>query len=215
MRRADLLAAAALLFAVVTGVSAWVDRPGTVDVPPGRQDAGSYVVRPLAQAEPIATAGGDTLLPVAQFETRGRVLNIERFKPYQSLANWIPGLRPSTHDIGLGYGPMSDSANVERFRFAHEGTTHGLRALFPRPRGPMSQAEWDALAPHITNVHVIPADAAVLAQIRRIRNGELVTLRGQLVNVRDAQGRVATTSTTAGDRDCEIVYVTAVEVDRL
>ena len=215
MRRADLLAAAALLFAVVTGVSAWADRPGTVDVPPGRQDAGSYLVRPLTQAEPIATASGDTLLPVAQFETRGRVLNIERFKPYQSLANWIPGLRPSTHDIGLGYGPMTDSANVERFRFAHEGTSNGLRALFPRPRGPMTQAEWDALAPHITNVHVIPADAAVLAQIRRIRNGELVTLHGQLVNVRDAQGRVATTSTTAGDRDCEIVYVTAVEVGRL
>ncbi len=79
----------------------------------------------------------------------------------------------------------------------------------------MTQAEWDGLAPHITNVHVIPADAAVLAQIRRIRNGELVTLRGQLVNVRDAQGRVATTSTTAGDRDCEILYVTAVEVGRL
>ncbi|MCU0949701.1 MAG: hypothetical protein MUC68_01235 [Burkholderiaceae bacterium] len=215
MRRADLVAAAALLFAAATGVSAWMDRPGTVTVPAGRQDAGSYLVQPLTQAEPIALPGGDTLQPVAQFETRGRVLNIERFKPYQSLANWIPGLRPATHDIGLGYGPMTDTANVARFRFAHEGTTQGLRALFPRPREPMSQRDWDALAPHITNVHVIPADAAVLAQIRRIRNGELVTLRGQLVNLRDAQGRIAMTSVTAGDRDCEIVYVTAVEIGRL
>jgi tartrate dehydratase beta subunit/fumarate hydratase class I family protein len=64
-------------------------------------------------------------------------------------------------------------------------------------------------------VHLIPADAAVLAQIRRIRHGDLVTLRGQLVNVRDAQGRVATTSTTAGDRDCEILRVTSIEIGRL
>jgi hypothetical protein len=184
-------------------------------VPAGRTDAGAYVVLPLQEAGPIPTATGDTLLPVARFETRGRVLNIERFKPYQSLVNWIPGLRPSTHDIGLGYGPMTDTANVERFKYSHEGTTHGLRALFLRPRGPMTQAEWDALAPHVTNVHVIPASDLVLQQVRRLRHGDLVTLRGQLVNVRDAQGRVATTSITAGDRDCEILFVTEVEVGRL
>ena len=215
IRRNDLLAAGALLIALGGGVSAWMDRPGSVDVPPGRTDAGTYQVQPLSQAAPIITEAGDTLLPVARFETRGRVLHIERFKPYQSLVNWIPGLRPSTHDIGLGYGPMTDSANVERFRYAHEGTTNGLRALFLRPRGPMSQAEWDALAPHVTNIHLIPADAAVLAKIRRVRHGELVTLRGTLVNVRDAAGRMATTSLTAGDRDCEILLVTEVEAARL
>jgi hypothetical protein len=214
-RRNDLLAAGALLIAVAGGFSAWADRPGTLDVPAGRTDAGVYMVLPLQEARPVPTATGDTLLPVARFETRGRVLNIERFKPYQSLVNWIPGLRPSTHDIGLGYGPMTDTANVERFKYSHEGTTHGLRALFLRPRGPMTQAEWDALAPHVTNLHVIPASDLVLQQVRRLRHGDLVTLRGQLVNVRDAQGRVATTSITAGDRDCEILLVTEVEVGRL
>jgi len=213
--RNDLLAAGALLIAVAGGLSAWADRPGSVDVAPGRTDAGTFVVTPLHDAPAISTPGGDTLLPVAQFETRGRVLHIERFKPYQSLANWIPGLRPSTHDIGLGFGPMTDSANVERFRYSHEGASGGLRALFLRPRGAMTQAEFDALAPNVTNVHLIPASEPVLAQIRRIRHGELVTLRGQLVNVRDAQGRLATTSVTAGDRDCEILYVTQVEVRRL
>jgi len=212
IRRTDLLAAGALLFALGGGVSAWMERPGTVEVPPGRIDAGLYRVEPLADAEPIVTSGGDTLLPVAQFETRGRVLHLERFKPHQSLSNWIPGLRPSTHDIGLGYGPMTDSANVARFRYAHEGAGNGLRALFLRPKDPMSPDEWQALAPHVTNVHLIPADDAVLA---RIRHGDLVTLRGQLVDVRDAQGRVAKTSTTPGDRDCEILRVTAIEIGRL
>jgi hypothetical protein len=215
IRRNDLLAAGAVLFALAGGVSAWMERPGTVEVPPGRTDDGVFRVEPLPGAAPIATASGDTLLPVAQFETRGRVLHLERFKPHQSLSNWIPGLRPSTHDIGLGFGPMTDSANVARFDYAHEGASHGLRALFLRPKGAISQQQWQALAPHVTNIHLIPADDAVLAQIRRIRHGDLVTLRGQLVNVRDAQGRMAVTSTTAGDRDCEILRVTSIEVGRL
>lgn len=184
-------------------------------MPPGRVDPGSYLVGPLADAAPIAVDQGAALLPVASFETRGRVLNIERFRPRQSLVNWIPGLRPATHDIGLGYGPMTDSANVDRFSFAHEGVSNGLRALFARPRGEMTAQEFEGLAPHITNVHVIPANDAVHAQLRRVRLGELVTLRGLLVNVREADGRVATTSTTPGDRDCEIMLLEELRIDRL
>ncbi|MDH5208267.1 MAG: hypothetical protein OEW34_06475 [Burkholderiaceae bacterium] len=211
----DLAAGAALTVGIVGGIAAWLDRPGSVDVPPGRTDPGTYVVRPTPDASTITVAGGGALLPVAQFETRGRVLNIERFKPYQSLVNWIPGLRPATHDIGLGFGPMTDTANVSRFNFTHEGVSHGLRALFARPRGAMTQQEFDGLAPHITNVHVIPASDAVYAQLRRVKLGELVTLRGQLVNVRSADGQLATTSMKSGDRDCEIMWLEELSVDRL
>ena len=98
----DLAAGLALTVGVVGGIAAWFDRPGTVDVLPGRTDPGAYVVRAVTDAPPIALEHGAALLPVARFETRGRVLNIERFKPHQSLVNWIPGLRPATHDIGLG-----------------------------------------------------------------------------------------------------------------
>ena len=211
----DLAAGLALAVGIVGGVAAWLDRPGSVDVPPGRTDAGAYVVRAIADGTPIPVPEGGALLPVAQFEARGRVLNIERFKPHQSLVNWIPGLRPATHDIGLGFGPMTDTANVSRFRFTHEGVSHGLRALFARPRDAMSQSEFDALARNITNVHVIPANDRVYARLRRVKHGELVTLRGLLVNVRDADGRVATTSTTAGDRDCEIMWLEEIRTDRL
>jgi hypothetical protein len=207
MNLRDLVALAALTIGVVGAVSAWLDRPGSVRVPPGRSVTGAFIVQKLESAAAITTADGSTLTPVAQFEARGRTLNIERFKPHQSLANWMPGLRPSTHDIGLGFGPMTESVNVDRFRFSHEGASNGLRALFARPRGAMTQQEFDQLAPFITNIHVIPATPAVYAQLRRVRIGELVTVRGKLVNVRDADGRVASTSTTAGDRDCEILWL--------
>jgi hypothetical protein len=207
----DMAALAALTIGAIGAASAWLDQPGSVQVPPGRSDAGAFIVQKLDAAAPIVTADGATLTPVARFETRGRTLNVERFKPHQSLTNWVPGLRPATHDIGLGFGPMTDSENVERFRFSHEGVTNGLRALFARPRGAMTQEEFDRLAPYITNIHVIPATSAVYDELRRVRVGELVTLRGTLVNVRDAEGRLATTSTTAGDRDCEILWLEEIE----
>jgi hypothetical protein len=203
----DLAALAALTIGLIGAASAWLDRPRTVSVPAGRTDPGAFVVHRLDAASAIATADGSTLTPVAQFEARGRALNVERFKPHQSLANWVPGLRPSTHDIGLGFGPMTDSANVDRVRFSHEGASNGLRALFARPRDAMTQQDFEQLAPFITNIHVIPATPAIYEQLRRVRIGELVTLRGKLVNVRDAQGRMASTSMTAGDRDCEILWL--------
>ena len=215
MNARDLAAGLALTIGIAGAVSAWADRPGSVDVPAGRSDAGSYVVQPLSGAALISTADGGSLQPVAEFETRGRVLHIEHFKPYQSLVNWVPGMRPATHDIGLGYGPMTDSANVRLFNFSHEGASNGLRALFPRPRNAMTREEFDRLGPHMTNVHVIPASTAIYDQLRRVQHGELVTLRGKLVNVRDASGRIAMTSITAGDRDCEIMWLEELRIARL
>ena len=46
----DLAAGLALTVGIVGGVAAWLDRPGSVDVPPGRTDPGVYVVRALADA---------------------------------------------------------------------------------------------------------------------------------------------------------------------
>lgn len=214
--RNDLIAALALAIALVGGLSAWMDRPGRVEVPPGRSDSGAYVVQPLRAGEDQALQGdaGEMLLPVARFETRGRILHMERFSTGKSLSNWVPGLRSSTHDIGLGYGPMTDTANVDLFTYAHDGALGG-RWLLARPRDATAAARLQDLAPSITNVHVIPASEDVAARLRRLKIGELVTLRGLLVNVRYPGGAVANTSVTPGDRDCEIVWVTDVQATRL
>jgi hypothetical protein len=214
--RNDLIAALALAIALVGGVSAWMGRPGRIDVPHGRSDSGAYLVQQLRAGEeqPLHGNAGETLLPVARFETRGRILHMERFGAGKSLSNWIPGLRSSTHDIGLGYGPMTDSANVELFSYAHDGALRG-RWLIARPRDAAAGARLDELAPSITNVHVIPASREIEAQISRLKIGELVTLRGRLVNVRYPGGAVANTSVTAGDRACEILWVTEIEARRL
>jgi hypothetical protein len=101
----DLTAGLALTIGIAGAVSAWADRPGSVDVPAGRSDAGTYVVQPLIGAAPISTADGGSLQPVAEFETRGRVLHIERFKPYQSLVTGSPACGPPRMTSGSATGP--------------------------------------------------------------------------------------------------------------
>jgi hypothetical protein len=123
--------------------------------------------------------------------------------------------QPGSIAVAPGRSDAGLYAVVERFRLSHESASNGLRALFARPRVSMTQSEFDALAPHITNVHVIPASPAIYDELRNMRHGELVTLRGKLVNVRDRDGTLALTSTTPGDRDCEILWLEHVRRGRL
>lgn len=213
-------AAMALALAVAGGLAKWLDQPLRVHVPAGLSDVGLYAVEPLLAEDRRSIEGrhGEILSPVARFETRGRVLHLERFSTGKSLSNWVPIMRSSTHDIGLGYGPMTDSANVELFTYSHDGANSpfgGIRFLNWTPRGEEGHRRWRDLAPHITNVHAIPASREVESAIERLKIGELVTLRGLLVNVRTANGAEARTSVTAGDRDCEILWVTHLEARRM
>jgi len=78
------------------------------------------------------------------------------------------------------------------------------------------------LASHIANNHLIPSTPAIEKALRRIKEGDLVTLRGRLVDVEiaDAQGQLKFKSPTSLSRDdvgsgaCEQIYVEDVEIDR-
>lgn len=78
------------------------------------------------------------------------------------------------------------------------------------------------LARHLANNHLIPSTPAIEKALRRIKEGDLVTLRGKLVDVEiaDAQGQVRFKSLTSLSRDdvgsgaCEQIYVEDVEIDR-
>lgn len=82
--------------------------------------------------------------------------------------------------------------------------------------------EMPELARHIANNHLIPSSPAIEKALLRIREGDLVTLRGKLVDVEiaDARGQVRFKSPTSLTRDdvgsgaCEQIWVEDVEVER-
>jgi hypothetical protein len=175
-----------------------------------------YVNRPvhvadgvLAEAEPLQTnvAEGEkvkmgrwTLTERATYQVTARVLAREPYH-FDSLADLVP------EDLALGWGPMSDNRVLTTMQI-----TQGNRFYYWRSSAatPISR---DAIISHSANTHVIPADSVVARQLARLRPGEVVTLKGELVDGQRNDGAWIRTSLVRNDTGagaCEVMLVTDV-----
>jgi hypothetical protein len=163
----------------------------------------------LAQDDPLQTdiANGETvqmgrwtLTVRADYQITARVLGRESYH-FDALSDLIP------EDLALGWGPMSDNrilrtievSQSNRFYYWHAeaGTTIAR----------------DAIIAHSANTHVIPQNSLVARELARMRPGEVVTLRGELVDGVRNDGRWIKTSLVrndAGPGACEVLLVTDV-----
>lgn len=65
----------------------------------------------------------------------------------------------------------------------------------------------------VSNMHIIPANPEIAKQIKQVKRGDLVNLKGELVEVRD-KDLVWTSSLTpggVGDGACELFRVSSIE----
>jgi hypothetical protein len=65
-------------------------------------------------------------------------------------------------------------------------------------------------------MHMVPADDALESRLKRLRPGQVVHVRGWLVDIRGPGGFAWSTSLRrddTGDGACEIVFVEALDVD--
>lgn len=188
------LIAVLLLFCVWRAGDAFLHR--AVSQPPGV----------LAPEEPLQTApatrapikqGKFTLFPLADYSITARILSRERYRFDRSAA-----LSPL--DFALGWGPMSDSTVLDRLDISQ-----GSRWFWLHYSGapPLSMGE---LTRHAANVHLIPADDIVRADLLRLRAGQLVTLEGQLISASSPEGFSWESSLSrhdTGEGSCEVFYV--------
>jgi hypothetical protein len=120
-------------------------------------------------------------------------------------------------DLALVWGPLADPAVLARMKFHLSGR---YVSWWHDGGGPMYQQQ--ILESHLANNHLVPATDDVAKELARIRVGDLVTLRGKLVDVeiRDRSGKVVHRSRTSlsrtdtGSGACEQVWVEAVDVER-
>lgn len=156
---------------------------------------------PVAGHRPFRQRGHD-LTPVATFEVRARVLGKKRYRSG-------PAAHLAPYDLALGWGPMSDTAVLDGFTIRQEQRAYAWKAdPYPIP--------YRDVVLNSTNLHVIPATAAVEATLSRIREGQVVRLKGRLVDVRSADGaywRTSRTRSDAGVGACEIVWVEGLEIE--
>jgi hypothetical protein len=139
----------------------------------------------------------------ARFEVRARVLSKEPYYLGRSA-----DLSPV--DLALGWGVMSDSAVLDRIDISQSGRWYHTRYELPPP------VDERLMVASSSNMHMIPARKDVEGLLKKLRVGDIVDIRGFLVDVDHESGwhwRSSMSRTDSGDGACELVYVESVSVD--
>ena len=150
---------------------------------------------------PVTALGRWRLTARARYDITARILGREDYH-LDTLSALIP------EDLALGWGPMSDNRVLRAFEI-----TQGARfySWIPKQALPIPRR---AVIEHSANTHVIPADAAVGRQLKRLRVGQVVHLTGFLVNAVRDDGTYINTSMTRSDTGpgaCEVLLVEHVD----
>ena len=187
-----------LVVAAFVGYNRWQYRP---------------VVHPPGVLIPFAPEQGDirggqlirhedyVVSPRAEFDIQARVLSRETY--YLGTESDL-----SPIDLALGWGRMSDQAVLDRIDISQSGRWYFTRYDLPPPI-----PEWEIINSS-SNMHMIPADSSVERDLKRLRPGELVRLKGYLVDIDHESGWAWRTSMRRDDTGkgaCEIVYVNDVQ----
>ncbi len=142
--------------------------------------------------------GDFTITPLADFSLTARVLSRADYRFDHAAA-----LSPT--DLAFGWGPMSDSGVLARLDISQSNRWYYYHWSTDAPPIPK-----DEIVRSSANMHMIPANDDVRRALRRVREGDLVHLEGQLIEAHGKDGSVWRSSMTrddTGDGACEVVYV--------
>jgi hypothetical protein len=151
-------------------------------------------------AEP-QTIRGYQITPLADFNIKARVL---------ASANYYLGREAelSPVDLALGWGRMSDEAVLKQIDIRQSNRFYYWHVEeFPIPR--------QEIESHSANMHMIPADARIEKILKSARVGQLVQLRGYLVEAKSADGwrwQSSLTRHDSGNGACELLLVQSAAV---
>ncbi|MGH8712391.1 MAG: hypothetical protein ACREYB_00135 [Casimicrobiaceae bacterium] len=149
-------------------------------------------------------AKGYTFTKRARFDIIARLLHKERYRVDAEAA-----LAP--YDLGVGWGPLSDSAILYQLEFTQMG-----RFFYWNPKRGDFPLSRQTTITHLAQIHVIAANAEIAARLAHLRPGQLVTARGYLVDVRGPRGFTWNTSLKrddTGDGACEILWAETLSAD--
>jgi hypothetical protein len=143
------------------------------------------------------------LTPRAVFEIRARVLSRKNY-------SWGSEADLSPVDLALGWGPMSDQAVLDRIEISQSSRWYFTRYDLP---GPISDQE---IIQNSGNMHMVPARKGISKKLEGVRVGDIVSLRGKLVDVDHPSGwywRTSLRRDDTGGGSCEILYLEEVLIE--
>jgi hypothetical protein len=193
-----------LVFLGILGGWHWWATERPVSRAAGVLVADDPVQRDLDPPQPF-DARGHSFLARARYDITARVLRKEIYRI-------DGGASVAPVDLGVGWGPMSDSRVIDALEFSQMG-----RFFYWEPRkGTAYPIPPETLVTHAAQMHLVPASGALESRLKALRPGQLVTIAGYLVDVRDPDGFRWNTSLSRSDTGggaCEIVWVESLEVE--
>ena len=147
----------------------------------------------------IGKEGEVILLPKAEYTLKGVVKSKKKYSDYPS--------QISVYDLAIAWGELNDEENEDFITYSQSGRWYYYRY---KSGTPVSEAY---IAEHSANVHIIHKNMEILDQIKDVEEGDLIMLKGYLVDVdfnQDQNSSLWKTSTTRNDTGngaCEILYV--------
>ncbi|MEN6624465.1 MAG: hypothetical protein ABFD50_23315 [Smithella sp.] len=152
---------------------------------------------------PAMQLPGFEIQPLARYEIRAKVLSIKHYK----YGRWA---KLSPMDLALGWGPMSDNTIIRQLDISQDNRWYFYRWKDAPPIDPA------LIVRNSANTHIVPADDNIKSSLLKVRRGEIVRLKGYLINVRDSEGGSWSSSLTredSGDHSCELMLVAEATVE--
>ncbi|MGZ8489733.1 MAG: hypothetical protein ACXWW4_14490 [Candidatus Binatia bacterium] len=184
----------ALLFGVYFWSGRDIARPGGVLVPEEPVQRQVYTSR-------LRVKNGYQIALLASFDIRARVIAVERYR-------FDRGAALSPVDLALGWGPMSNGDILKQISFSQGGRFYSWWAKnYPVPR--------NVIESHSANMHMIPADDDIESRLKSTRAGNLVHIKGYLVEAMDKDGfrwKSSLSRSDTGAGACELIWVESLEI---
>ncbi|MBK8946724.1 MAG: hypothetical protein IPM32_15830 [Ignavibacteriae bacterium] len=169
--------------------------------PPGILAPNPPIQKNLSQKE-IWLYNDYVLTSIAEFEITCKVLQLKNYNN-DKMSNFSP------IDIAVGWGKMSDQNIVDKLDIKQQHRWYVWRTKqFPIPRKEIEISS--------SNIHIIPVNDEVEDQIEEFKIGNIILLKGFLVNVKDKDSnftwKTSLKRNDTGNGACEILWVTESEI---
>lgn len=149
-----------------------------------------------ALASTTLERNGYRIVPLQSFTFEAKVLSTRRYR-FDRESDLAPV------DLALGWGPMADPAVSTKVTISQSDRWYYWRAAeLPLPAREIGS--------HSANMHMIPATPAIERRLVALRRGDVVRLRGSLVEAQAPDGwrwRSSLSREDTGAGACELVWV--------
>lgn len=138
-----------------------------------------------------------TIEPVARYTIRAKILSTERYRMGR-----MSDLSPV--DFALGWGHMSHNEVIEKLNVSQSDRWYHYRWIGNPPIDPADIVRLSA------NTHLVPANDMIKSRLLKARSGEIVSLKGYLINIKNRDGwtwRSSLSREDSGSGSCELMWV--------